>query len=433
MAPEQTRRIPGPVRALLAANLVSSLGGGLTLPFLLIYLHQVRHIGLGLTGLLIGAASVASVPAGPVTGSLVDRLGPRLVTSGALVVAAAGAFALILVRGPLSALPALVLFGVGNGSLWPAWTALFAVMVHDEQLRPRVFARSFQLLNLGLGAGAVIAGVVVRVGQPATFELIYAIDGITFFAVVAALYLQPKSAFVRPATAAHHLQARGGYREVLADRRFRRYLLGALLLAFAGYASVDAGLVGYATTVVLVHPDVIAWAFGANTGLIVVCQPLALRLTARMRRSHALSFCAALFALSWGVLLLAGAFPRSVLGAGLVVAMFGVFAIGEVALSPVGGPLVTLLARPALQGRYNALAASAYSLAGVVGPAIAGTMLAARLGDAYLGLLIGLAAAAGAAFQWMRPLLGDRLDNVAPGGRPHLEPATVPAERSRAS
>lgn len=421
MSPPRAVRLPRAVRALLAASLVSAVGSGLTLPFLLIYLHEVRHIPLAATGLLIGGAAVVSIPAGPATGSLIDRFGIRLLLGAITLLGVASAVGLIFVRSAVSALPVLFLYGLANGSMWPAWNALLAVTIHDETLRPRAFARNFQLLNLGLGAGALVAGAVVRVSHPASFELIYLIDAVTFLAILVALFLLPAADFVRAAEpAGSHERPRGGYREVLADRRFRRYLIGALLLAFAGYGAIDAGLVGYATVVVRVHPAVIAWAFGANTGLIVVAQPLALKITARLRRSNALIISAGFFAASWGVLLVAGAFPNKTLGAALVVTMFAVFAVGEVLLSPVAGPLITVLARPSLQGRYNAIGSSVYTVTNVVGPALAGGMLAAHLGDAYLALLVASAGLSALAFRWMRRILSDRIDNADRGKTPHL-------------
>jgi MFS family permease len=411
----ERERVPSPIRVLLATNLVSSLGSGLTLPFLLIYLHDVRHIPLGLTGVLIGATALVGIPAGPLAGALVDRLGARVVTATTLAVAAVGAAGLIVVRSAVSAVPVLVVVGFAQSALWPTWSSLFAVMVPDTALRPRVFARSFQLMNLGLGAGAMVAGAVVHVSDPSSFTTIYAVDGFTYLAVVAALFALPATVFTRPAAAATADGSRhraGGFREVLADRRFRWYLGASAFLAFAGYAAVEAGLVGYATHVVRAGPNVIAWAFGLNTGIIVVLQPAGLSLAARLRRSSCLMVCAACFGASWGVLLVAGAFRHSALGDGLVVAMFGVFSLGEILLSPVGGPLVTMLAPPDLQGRYNATAASVYTTLGVLGPAVAGLLIAGGLGDVYLVVLMASAATAIAGFWAMRRVLPPEIDNA---------------------
>lgn len=418
-------RIPRNVRILLGANLVSSVGSGLTLPFLLIYLHDVRHIPLGVTGLLIGASAVVGIPAGPLSGALVDRLGARVMSVATLAVTAAGTAALLVVRSPVSAVPVLLLFGFGQSTSWPTWSSLFAVMVADEALRPRVFARSFQLMNLGLGVGAMAAGSFVHVSDPSSFSLIYLVDAVTTMAVVVALLLLPAEAFGTVGEAhggtSHAARKGSGYRAVFADRRFVRFLVASAFLAFAGYAAVDAGLVGYATHVVRVGPQVIAWAFGLNTGLIVALQPLGLRVAARVRRSTALMICAAFFGGSWAVLLVAGAFARTGLGDGLVVAMFGVFSLGEILLAPVGGPLVTLLAPPALVGRYNATYASVYNVLGVLGPSVAGVLLSAGLGDLYLALLVGSAGVAAAAFVSMRGVLRREVDDPAAGARADAE------------
>lgn len=201
---------------------------------------------------------------------------------------------------------------------------------------------------------------------------------------------------------------------MLADRRFVRYLVATALLMFAGYGAVQTGFVGYATVVIHAGPSVVAWAFGVNTGMIVALQPFALRLVTRMRRSSALSACAALFAVSWIVLAVGGLFPRTIVGSALVVAMFGVFSLGEVLLAPVGGPLVTMMARPELQGRYSATASSVITVTNVLCPAFAGALLGAGLGDVFLGVLIGCCAAAIAAFVWMRESLSPEIDNVRP-------------------
>jgi MFS family permease len=412
-------RVPSNVRLLLGANLVSSLGSGFTLPFLLIYLHDVRHIPLGITGLLIGAAAVVGVPVGPVAGALVDRFGARRICAVALCVSAAGAFGLIGVHDALTAVPVLIVIGFGQSSMWPTWNALFARLVPAEGLRPRVFARSFQLMNLGLGAGALIAGVVVHVSDPGTFTLIYVVDGLTYLVLVVALLALPGRSggpTQHPHTQVAPASGTGGFREVFADRRFRRYLVASSILAFAGYSAVDAGFVGYANHVVHAGSDVIAWAFGLNTGLIVLVQPVGLAVAARLRRTTSLMLCAAFFGVSWAVLLGAGSFPRSGVGDLLVIVMFGVFSLGEVLLSPVGFPLVSMMASPELQGRYNATATSVYTTMNVVGPSVAGVMLGAGLDGPYLALLMAAAAVAMTAFWRLRRVLTPAIDN-APAGR----------------
>ena len=414
------RRLPAHIRLLLAANLLSSVGTGLTMPFLLVYLHSVRHLSLGVAGVVMGVTAIVGIPAGPLMGALLDRIGPRPVCALALGITAVGTAGLIAVHDVASAFVALLVYGFGQSAVWPTWNALFAVLVPDESVRPRVFARGFQLLNLGLGLGALLAGALVHVTHPASFTVIYLVDALSYLAVIAVLALVPAGGSLPPVAAPSPGAAgdAAGYRAIFGDRRFRRYLIASCFLAFAGYSAINAGLVGYATHVLHSSTAVIAWAFGLNTGLIVLLQPAGLRLVHRVRRTSALMGCAALFGASWGVLWLGGTLARAGLANACVIAMFGIFSLGEVLLAPVAGPLVTMLAAPATQGRYNATASSVYTSLNVVGPAIAGVLLANGLGGFYLVVLMASAAVAVVAFARLRHVLSPAIDNVSSVGIP---------------
>ena len=68
-----------PARWLLSTTAFSTIGRGLTLPFTIIYVNEVRGIDLDVAGALMGIiAVVALVVTGPI-GSLVDRIGARQV------------------------------------------------------------------------------------------------------------------------------------------------------------------------------------------------------------------------------------------------------------------------------------------------------------------------------------------------------------------
>ena len=217
---------------------------------------------------------------------------------------------------------------------------------------------------------------------------------------------------------------RGGYRQVLSDQRMRRFLVATTVLALAGYGAINAGLVGYATTVVHVTPRTISVAFAANTAFIVAAQPVGLRVVRLMRRTVALSVVAAFFAASWVMLWVAGFWPRSTVGDVVTVCMFVVFAAGEVLLSPVQGPLVNEFAPPELRGRYNAASTTVYSLASVISPAVAGIMLGAALGPEYLALLVACCVGCVFGFGWLRKILTPEEDQ-APGRGSELRSAAT--------
>jgi len=426
-------RLPGTLRVLLAASFVSAIGGGLTLPFLVIYLHQVRHIPLGIAGLLIGGVAVLALPVAPYAGTLVDRFGARVVLLVSLFVEGAGIASLATVHSSLSAIPVMFAYGIGQAAGWPTWNALLGVMVEDETIRRLAFARNFQLLNLGLGMGAVIGGLVVHVHDPGTFVAIYLVDGTSNLVVVAALALLPRRAFGEKNTPASPSVAEQdpdppeggssvtpqGYRVVLADRLFWRYAITMTILMVAGYAAVNTGYVAFATSVAKAGPGTIAVSFAANTSFIVLAQPLALRLCAEMRRTTALKLVAAAFGASWIVLAVAGRLPGTDASRALVILTPVVFAAGEVLLSPINGPLVNDLAPAALRGRYFAASATCFTLANILSPAISGAAIGAGLGMSLLGVFVLACVAAAVSAHWLGKALTPKQDN-APGSRPAL-------------
>lgn len=63
-------------RWLLSTVVVQTLGRGLTLPFTIIYMHEVRGISLDLAGLLVAFIAVVALAVTGPGGALTDRLGP---------------------------------------------------------------------------------------------------------------------------------------------------------------------------------------------------------------------------------------------------------------------------------------------------------------------------------------------------------------------
>ena len=57
-------RLPLPVWLLQIGGLANSFGNGLALPFLVIYLHNVRGFSLGTAGLVVAVSSLALLWAG---------------------------------------------------------------------------------------------------------------------------------------------------------------------------------------------------------------------------------------------------------------------------------------------------------------------------------------------------------------------------------
>ena len=95
--------LPRSVWIMEAGGLVNAVGNGMTFPFLVIYLHNVRGFSLATAGFVIAAGNAIGLVAGPVSGPIVDRLGGRLTLAIGLILMAIGFTAYPFVDEPWEA------------------------------------------------------------------------------------------------------------------------------------------------------------------------------------------------------------------------------------------------------------------------------------------------------------------------------------------
>lgn len=409
-------RLPAAARRLVAGVTVSSLGTGLTLPFTLILLSEVRGFPLSTTGLLLAVPGAVGLAAVPGSGVLVDRLGPAAVLRACLCLQAMGNVLLGTGHTPAQVLPGLALVGLGLGPSFAAGSALLIGLVGGGAAQARAFGLQFTLLNAGVGVGGLVAALVVDVTRPVTFVVLYLLNALSCLVYAVAV---PRTG-ARPA-APQEGERPPSYREVFADPVFRRVCLLGLLLALTGYAALDGGLPAYARVVGSVPPATLGLLFAVNTAVIVLGQLAVLRMIRHWRRSTALAVAGAVWSASWAVLLLLPVLD-GLPAAALVLVFGGAFGVGETFLAPALQPLVNAVATDRLRGRYNALSQSTSALAFVVSPGIAAGLVSTGLGVLWVGLLVAGSAAVPLVALRLRPRLTDAQDGVA-------SPPVVPVGR----
>jgi MFS family permease len=376
-------QLPRPVWLLEAGGIANSLGNGIVLPFLIIYLHEVRHFGLASSGAIVATFGAVGLLATPLAGRLADRLGSRTTLMSSLALLAAGFGGFPFVHHPWQAFGLAALAGTGNGGFAPSHSSLLAGLTSREQ-RNAAFALQRATDNLGFGAGALIGGLIATTQAPSSFTLLFLLDAGTFLAFMAVLAFIPRGQAL-PSEA----RSAGRYAAVLRDRAFVWLLVVIAVLVAAAYAQISTVLPPYATEHAAVSEAGIGVVFFVNTALIVVAQlPLAKALEGR-RRMRAIALAAGIFAVTSASILAVGLWLDS---SAAVVALCGVivlFSLAECLHGAVQNPLIADLAPEHLLGRYMALRTVAWQVGFMAGPAV-GSYLLAR---SPTGLWLGAAAA----------------------------------------
>ena len=370
-------QLPRPVWLIEAGGVANALGNGIVIPFLVIYLHGVRHFGLGISGLVVACLLGIGIVGSPLAGRVVDRIGARATLMGSLAFLAAGYGGFPFVHHPWQAFGLALIAGTGNAGFAPSHSSLLAALTSREQ-RTAAYALTRVTDNLGFGFGGLIGGLIATTAVPVSFDVLFAVDAGTFLAFIGLLF------FV-PAVRAPAAVVTGGFRRVARDHTFVVLLGLTAVLVAAAYAQVATILPPYANEHAGVSPAGIGVVFFVNTIVLVIAQlPIAKALEGR-RRFPALALTAALFAVTCATILVVG---RSLHGSAAVVALCGmivVFSLAECIHGAVNNPLIADLAPPELMGRYMGLRTSAFQLGYLAGPTLGSLMLATSTSGLWLG------------------------------------------------
>src|SRR5438309_6593194 len=362
-----------PVLILQAGNALNYFGYGLILPFEIIYLHQIRGFSTSTAGLVLAATMGTAAIATPPTGALLDRYSAKaIVVAGSLASALAYA-GFAFVDRPWQAFACSIAGGVGFGVAGTANRTLVVRLVTQEQ-RAAAFALNRVAGNFGIGAGATVAGFIVAAAQQlSSFQILYLFDAVTsagFALIVLAAVPSPRAEIATPA------DANGtGFRAVARDRLFLTVIAANIVLVVVGHTFFSNILPPFAKAHTPVGPAEIGVIILFNTAFIVRAQIPAVRVVARMRRTHAFAATSALFAVALLAVLPATLIHSELAATAVLAGVAIVFAIGECVHTNVLGPLVADMAPAHLLGRYLSLYSLTFTGSLALGPAIGGVLL----------------------------------------------------------
>ncbi|MFJ7301078.1 MFS transporter [Streptomyces sp. NPDC099088] len=416
-------------RAVLAVNAVNSFGGGLVLPFLWIYLGEIRGLAAWIPAATLAVQAGTAVFGGLAWGAVLDRLAPRSVVTLVMCVAGAGTGLYAFATSAPTALTAAVVYGLGISGVGTVLRFLYAGAATARE-RGLAFSADYAVFNAMTGLGVLVGGLVAASGtgsDAARFAALYLADGCTFLAAGAAFFLLlPRlDRATGPAAPAEAGIARRpvGYREVLGQRTIAVLLATLTLCSLVSYGQLRSGLPGYLTAGGAVGPEGLSGTFAVNIVVAVLTQVLLGERIQRLRRSTVLATTGALWTAAWALVLVAG---RQHGATATVTAMAGVLllSVGEALVFPVITGLLNDLAEERTRGRVNAMLSVAVSTGSVAGPLLAGATLPLAGGLPLVVSLIAVCAAValvGTAFRGVLPAaadLPDPADTAARDGNP---------------
>ncbi|WP_328876581.1 MFS transporter [Streptomyces sp. NBC_00287] len=363
------------MRRIHVGNALSAFGLGFTVPYLYVYVAQVRGLGAVTAGLVLAVFAVAALVVLPFAGRAIVRRGPLPVLLAALVTAALGALSLGLAGNATAVLLSAAALGAGQAVMQPA-LATMIVDVSTAETRSRAFAMQFFLQNLGLGVGGLIGGHLVDTTRVSSFTLLFAIEAAMFLllVVVMATVRMPHSPRIGDAPAS----AKGGWKQLLGNRAMVQLCVLGFVLFFACYGQFESGLSAYGVEAAGISTSALGTALAANTAMIVVAQFAVLKFVERRRRSRVIAAVGLIWAVAWVAAGYAGLGHGSQeMATAAFVSTYALFGLGEAMLSPTVAPLVADLAPSGMAGQYNSAFALVKQLALAVGPAVGGPMGAA--------------------------------------------------------
>src|SRR4029078_12948330 len=150
-------------------------GNGIVFPFAIIYLHNVRGISFAQAGFALAIGGAAALFAGLGAGSLVDRVGGRNTLVFGLLLQLVAFTLFPLIRDAWHAYALFALEGVGTACFWPGQSTLLARLTPPEH-RHSAYALQRVSMNLGIGLGAAIGGLIATTSDPASFPRLVLLD-----------------------------------------------------------------------------------------------------------------------------------------------------------------------------------------------------------------------------------------------------------------
>lgn len=213
-------------RRFVTAIAIDAVGSGVFMPVSMLYFLVTTDLTLVQIGAAISIASAASIPAGPLLGGLVDRLGAKQVLLAGNLMQGVGFLAYLVTDSFAGLLAWTIVVSVGRTAFWGSYGNIVAAISLPGE-REKWFGFLGALRNVGFAVGGLLSGLAITIGTDAAYLSVVLLNAVSYGVAFVLLLAIPDA---RPAG---HRSPDGAWRTVLADRPYRVLWLVQLVYSTA--------------------------------------------------------------------------------------------------------------------------------------------------------------------------------------------------------
>ena len=363
--------------------LISTVGGSMIWPYLMIYVSETLDAPLTVAASLMTLNSVSGLIASFLVGPVIDRFGRKWV----MVISLLTNGITYLFLSNASEFPAFAVLMALSGIVNPLYRMSGDAMVADlipPEDRPDAYALLRMSNNIGVAIGPAMGGFLAATSYSLAFYI--AAMGMVFYGLLLAFFAEetlPKFD-LEQGSEGRAKERFGGYLTILRDRPFVTFVFGYTLVIICA-SLVWLVLPVYAKENYGIPENIYGFIPTTNALMVVTLQVAITQITKCFSTLPVLTVGAAFYMLAVGGMSLGAGFW------GFWIFMV-VMTIGELILVPTASTYAANLAPPDKRGRYMSIFGLSWRIAIGVGP-ILGGVLNDNLGPKaiwYGGFLIGL-------------------------------------------
>ena len=369
--------------------MISSIGGSMIWPFLMVYVSGKLKLDMTTTASLMTLSAVSGLIASFIAGPIVDRLGRKWVMVVSLVLNAVSYVFMSEANTLLHFAVLMTLNGIFNPLYRIGVDAMIADLIPSNK-RADAYALTRMAQNIGVAVGPAIGGFMAALSYGIAF-LLAAISMLIYGVLIALFAAETLPA--RSTIQKRRVEKIGGYGSILRDRPFIGFVASTTFMTMAA-AMVWMLLAVYTKQNYGIPESQYGFIPTTNALMVIFFQFAVTLVTKRFSPLPIIALGAFFYTIATGGIVLGQGFW------GFWGCMV-VLTIGEMIMQPTASTYVAGLAPADKRGRDLSLYGLTWNIASGIGPVVGG-MLNDRLGPPaiwYGGAIFGAISVVG--FVWL--------------------------------